>query len=98
MLLVEVTPRAAIQIETAAAWWVKNRPAAPDAIRVDFEDAKALLSVQPGVGARSSTVRFPELRRLYLSRVRYHVYYYVRGQKIVIVAFWHASRGSTPSL
>lgn len=98
MLDVEVTPRAAIQIEAAATWWSKNRPAAPDAIRIDFQEATALLSRQPGVGAKSSTARYPELRRVYLSRVRYHIYYHVRGEKIFVVAFWHASRGTGPGL
>jgi plasmid stabilization system protein ParE len=98
VLDVEVTPRAAVQIETAAAWWAKNRLAAPDAIRADFQEAKALLSQQPGVGARSSTPRYPDLRRVYLSRVRYHIYYRVRSGRIVILAFWHASRGSGPNL
>jgi plasmid stabilization system protein ParE len=96
VLDVEVTPRAAIQIEAAATWWSKNRLAAPDAIRVDFQEATALLSRQPGVGAKSRTARYPELRRLYLSRVRYHIYYHVRAGKIVVVALWHASRGSGP--
>lgn len=98
MLDVEVTPLAAVQVEAAATWWAKNRPAAPDGIRIGFEDAKALLSLQPGVGARSSTARYPDLRRLYLSRVRYHVYYHLRNGKVVILAFWHASRGSGPQL
>jgi len=93
---VEITARAAAQIETAAKWWVRNRPAAPDAIRVDFEEAVALLSHQPGVGATSRTRRYPDLRRIYLSRIRYHVYYQVKLDKIVIVAFWHASRGRGP--
>jgi plasmid stabilization system protein ParE len=87
-----------MQIETAAAWWAANRPAAPDAIRIDFREAKSLLSHEPAVGARSSTARYPELRRLYLSRVRYHIYYRVRPGKVVILALWHASRGSGPSL
>jgi hypothetical protein len=73
VLDVEVTPRAAIQLEAAATWWMKNRQAAPDAIRVDFHEVTTLLSRQPGVGARSSTARYPDLRRLYLSRVRYHI-------------------------
>ena len=79
-------------MEAAAVWWARNRPAAPDAIRLDFQDARALLSRQPGIGARSSTVRYPTLRRLYLSRVRYHVYYDVRPGKVAILAFWHSSR------
>ena len=98
MLDVEVTLRAAAQIETAAVWWAENRPAAPDAIRIDFQEAKSLLSHEPGVGARSSTARYPDLRRLYLSRGRYHIYYRVRAGKVAILAFWHASRASGPSL
>jgi len=97
-LQVEVTPRAAAQIERAAAWWAENRPAARDAIRIDFQEAKALLSSQPGVGAKSSTTRYSDLRRLFLSRVRYHIYYRVTPGKVVILAFWHASRGTGPSL
>ena len=98
MLEVEVTPRAAWQMEAAANWWAKNRPDAPDAIRVDFYEAATLLSLHPGVGASSSTARYPGLRRLYLSRVRYHIYYYQRAGKLVVVAFWHESRGSGPRL
>jgi plasmid stabilization system protein ParE len=98
VLEVEITPRAAAQIERAAAWWAENRPAAPDAILVDFQEARVLLSHQPGVGAMSSTPRYPDLRRLFLSRVRYHVYYRVRLGKVVVLAFWHASRGTGPDL
>jgi plasmid stabilization system protein ParE len=98
VLVVEVTPRAAAQIERAAAWWAANRQAAPDAVRVDFEEAKKLLARQPGIGARSSSTRYPDLRRLLLSRIRYHVYYRVMPAKIIILAFWHSSRGSKPIL
>lgn len=65
VLEVELTPRAAAQIERAATWWAENRPAAPDAIRVDFQEARSLLSRQPGVGAKSRTRRYPDLRRLF---------------------------------
>ena len=98
MLDVEVTPRAAAQIEAAARWWVKNRPAAPDALRLDFQEAKEILSRQPGIGAKSRSLRYPELRRVYLSRIRYHVYYEERPDRIVILAFWHTSRGTGPGL
>jgi plasmid stabilization system protein ParE len=98
VLRVEVTPRAAAQIERAARWWAENRPAAPEAIADDFEEAKTLLAVQPGLGAKSSSARYPELRRLYLSRIRYHVYYRVVPGTVVVLAFWHASRGAGPKL
>jgi hypothetical protein len=33
-----------------------------------------------------------------LARIRYWLYYRVRGDEIAILAFWHASRGSGPGL
>lgn len=98
MLTVEVTPRAALHIERAARWWAENRLAAPDAILVDLDEALNLLAQQPGIGARSTSTRYPDLRRLYLSRVKYHVYYRVVGDTLLVMAFWHASRGSGPVL
>ena len=98
MLPVEVTPRAATQIERATVWWAENRLAAPDAIADDFEEAKNLLARQPGIGARSSSRKYPDLRRLFLSRVRYHIYYNVVPGKVIILAFWHSDRGAGPSL
>lgn len=98
MLTVEITPRAALHIESAARWWAENRMAAPDAIRIDLEEALSLLERQPGIGARSRSTRYPSLRRLYLSRVKYHVYYRVVGGKLLVIAFWHASRESGPVL
>jgi plasmid stabilization system protein ParE len=98
VLRVEVTRRAAAQIALAAEWWKDNRPSAPNAIAEDFEQAKNLLAQQPGIGARSSSPHYPDLRRLYLSRVRYHVYYYANAEAVVILAFWHASREAGPLL
>jgi plasmid stabilization system protein ParE len=94
---VVVTRRAAAQLERAASWWQENRKAAPDAVADDFEDALRLLAMQPELGARSASPRYPDLRRLFLSRIRYHVYYQVLPDKVVILAFWHASR-QPPSL
>lgn len=98
MLAVEITPRAAAQVEKAAGWWAENRPSAPQAIRIDFDEAQTLLARQPGIGARSATPRYPSLRRIYLSRIRYHIYYRVVPGKVVVLAFWHASRGGGPVL
>ena len=98
MLTVEITPRAALHLERAARWWAENRLAAPDAIRVDLDEALNLLAQQPGIGARSKSARYPDLRRLYLSRVKYHVYYRIASGRLLVLAFWHASRGSGPML
>lgn len=98
MLAVEVTSGALVQLERAAQWWAANRPTAQGAIANDFEAATKLRALQPAIGARSTSAKYPELRRLYLERVRYHVYYDVRPSKLVVLAFWHESRGTGPRL
>jgi plasmid stabilization system protein ParE len=96
--VVRIKPRAQREIERAAAWWAENRPAAPGAIRKDVEAALALLVEEPGIGTRIETARSDAVRRLYLARVRYFIYYRVRGKFLEVVAFWHSSRGAGQSV
>lgn len=98
MLAIEITPRALAHIERAALWWAENRPAAPGAIRLDLGEALEVLAQQPGIGARCTSRHYSDVRRLYLARTRYHVYYRVTGGSLVVLAFWHASRGREPTL
>jgi plasmid stabilization system protein ParE len=95
---VRIKPRAQREIERAAEWWAENRPAAVGAIRKDIEAALALLVEEPGIGTRIETARAEIVRRLYLTRVRYFLYYRVRGNFLEVVAFWHSSRETGPSL
>jgi plasmid stabilization system protein ParE len=96
-LRIDISLRAAAQIEAAAIWWANNRPAAPGAIRQELERAFSLLAVQPSLGARALNVRLQGIRRLHLSRVHYHVYYRANDQVVDILAFWHTSRGNAPA-
>ena len=89
---VRIKPRAQREIERAAEWWAQNRLAAPGAVRKDLEAALALLVEEPGIGTKVETPRSDVVRRLYLPRVRYFVYYRVRGSTLEVVAFWHSSR------
>ena len=98
MLAVEVTPRALAQLKRAAKWWTKNRLAAEDAIAKDFEAATKLLALHPGIGMRTTSRKYPELRSLQLDRVRYDIYYDIRPGKVVVLAFWHSNRGTDPQL
>lgn len=98
MLQVVVTKRAAAQIERAAAWWEKNRPAAPGAVADDFEAAKDLLAFEPGIGSKCESARYPNLRRWGLARIHRHIYYDVRPGKLVVLAFWPQQRKSDPRL
>ena len=97
-LIVRIKPRAQREIERAAEWWAENRPAALGAVRKDVEAALALLVEEPGMGTKVETARSDTVRRLYLTRIRYFVYYRVRGKFLEVVAFWHSSRETGPSL
>lgn len=91
-------PRAEREIERAAEWWSLNRPAAPGAVRKDLEAALTLLVAEPGIGSKAETPRPEVVRKLSLPRAKYFVYYRVRGEVLQVVAFWHASSETGPSL
>ena len=95
---VRVTKRAQAQIDRAAQWWDQNRDLAPEAFDEDLAKAFLLLSAEPGVGAPVLNTRAEGVRRLHLARIRYHVYYRIRGGHVEVLALWHTSRGSRPSL
>ncbi len=97
-LQLRITRRAAAQIEKADAWWLDNRPAAPEAFREDLKAAFALLIVQPGVGTKVLSARSDGVRRLHLGRVRYYLFYRVKDQQLVVLSVWHTSRAAAPVL
>ena len=97
-LRIKVSARAASQVRKAAECWAVNRPAAPGGIGADFGEAVALLAEQPGIGARYQGSRTPEVRRLFLSRVGYFIYYKAQNDGVHVLAFWHASREHQPAL
>ena len=97
-LRINVSQRALAQIEEAAAWWARNRPLAPGAVREDLDRILRLLSVEPGIGARARRAKLQGVRRVTLSRIRYYVYYRVSEGALEVLAFWHSSRGREPQL
>lgn len=90
---VKISARAAAQIRYAAAWWAENRRSAPGAIAHDFEQSVALLAEQPGIGSKCSGTRAEQVRRLYMGRVGYFIYYRAPAETLEVLALWHASRG-----
>jgi len=95
---IRVAQRAAREITEASKWWRENRPYAPDAIREELERAFDLISSQPNVGARAVNASLHGVRRVHLARVSYHLYYRVTSSAVEVLAFWHARRGSGPTL
>lgn len=97
-LVLRIARRAAREIEHAQLWWQENRPAASDAFRADLQGAFSWLLRQPGVGVRVGNTKLGGVRRLYLGRIRYFVYYQLRGNELVVLSVWHSSRGKGPAL
>jgi plasmid stabilization system protein ParE len=98
-LPVGFTLRAARHVDEAARWWRDNRTKAPEAFAEALAQAIDLIASQPHVGAIARNVALPNVRRVLLGRVNYHLYYRVRDSDppaIEVIAFWHASRGSVP--
>ena len=95
-LTVRIKLRALRQIHRAAQWWSENRPAAPGAIGFDLKEALDLLVEQPALGGRVDNARDAQVRRFYLVRTRYFIYYRAKGGFLEVIAFWHASRETEP--
>ena len=93
-----VSRNAAQQIREANRWWLENRDKTPNAFAEDLETAFQLLADLPGVGERVLHSRISGIRRLLMSRVRYHLYYFVSDDSVEILSLWHASRGRMPDL
>ena len=95
-LRVRISARAANEVRKAAEWWLANRPSALGAIAADFGESVGLLAEQPSIGAKYEGSRTPAVRRLFLSRVGYFVYYRADATELKVLAFWHASRERQP--
>jgi len=95
---VHFTLRARKQIAAASAWWLEHRDKAPEAFLEDFQETLASISMTPGIGIPVPSRR-PGIRRVFLDRLRYYLYYRIRlDGDIDVVAIWHASRGAQPRL
>lgn len=97
-LQIKIPHDAQAQIDEAAAWWAKNRPFAPGAVRQDLDRILGLLCVEPGIGARTRRAKLEGVRRVTLSRIGYYVYYRVSNDVLEVLAFWHTSRERGPRL
>jgi hypothetical protein len=97
---IEISALAAAHVRVAETWWQLNRPKAPGAIRTELERASSLIALQPKIGTRARNIVLPGVRRLYLARIRYDLYYRLveAPRRLEILALWHASRGRLPPI
>lgn len=94
------TENAEHHLEEAIAWWNEHRHAATELLRNELIQTLNLLSSAPHLGVLVRQRRTQQVRRVVVPRVRYHLYYRVdkTAQCIVVLAFWHTSRGERPIL
>jgi plasmid stabilization system protein ParE len=92
------TRRATREVDRAAKWWSENRPSALGAVKSDLVAAVALLCAHPALGIKVLQASSRGVRRFYLERIRYWIYYRVRDERLEIVSVWHASRGRPPAV
>jgi plasmid stabilization system protein ParE len=94
---VEVAPRARTQIRRISEWWRENRPAAPELFANELAAALETLGHGVLLGVIYPFQPFP-VRRVFLPRSKYHVYYSVEADLVKVRAVWHAARGAVPVL
>ena len=97
-LRIEITDDARAQIAAAALWWAENRPSAPGAVLDELDRMLGLLCVQPAMGTLARRDSLSGVRRVMLSRIRYHLYYRIAADAVQVLALWHSSRGMAPRL
>lgn len=93
---VEFSAEARSQVERIDAWWRENRWAAPELLADELEEAVRVLGSMPGVGVPYAPK--PGVRRVLLTRTRYHLYIVQEASRVVVVTVWSAYRGRGPRL
>lgn len=95
-----IAPTATQQIKDASDWWTENRSAAADVLEGELRRAFDLVAAHPFIGIEAANVKLAGVRRIQLSRIRYHLYYRLSpdGRTVEVLALWHASRGPGPPL
>jgi plasmid stabilization system protein ParE len=99
-LAIELTELAEAQLSELDYWWRQNRLKAPNAVREEFERVSSLIAFHPLLGTRASNVKLPGVRRIFIERLHYHVYFRLVGfpEYIEIVAVWGSRRGTPPPI
>jgi plasmid stabilization system protein ParE len=97
---VRFTLLAAGHIRSVERWWRDNRQSAPNAVREELDRVLPLISAQPRIGPPARNIKLPDVRRVYLPRIKYDLYYrLVEGENILeVLALWHARRGEAPPI
>ena len=94
---VQFTETARVHVRAAITWWRENR-LNTNILADEIEESVSLVSRLPGVGAKYDRSNVEGVRRLYLRRASYHVYYTYDAETVTIRGLWHARRDGAPPL
>ena len=83
---VVVRALASAHIRAIDQWWHEFRPAAPGLFGQELANALELLSAVPNAAHEYSHPTVGGLRRALLRTTRYHVYYCVRDDVVIVPA------------
>ena len=85
-------------ISAIDSWWRAHRTSAPELFLAELGEALDVLEEMPFAGAPYSPSPIIGVRRLLLAESRHHIYYVIVGDAVIVLAVWHANRGSGPAL
>ena len=91
-----IMPRARRQMDTALKWWLEHREKAPHAFNEDTARGFDTIAEHPTLGQRVPGK--PDVRRYFLRRIGYFIYYRMANDVVEVLAVWHHSRGLGPPL
>jgi plasmid stabilization system protein ParE len=91
-------PLARLHLREATAWWAANRTGSREALAAAVRRALAQIADHPGIGRPATEIRREGVRRYYVPRVHYYLYYRITESLSEVLAFWHASRGTPPPI
>ena len=95
---VVLPPEAEEQVRGIDFWWRGSRPLAPGLFTEELAAAFELLGAAPFAGRRYPHPEVQDVRRVLLRSTRYHVYYRVQEDAVIVLAVWSAVRGTGPKL
>lgn len=93
-----LAPEARDEARVIDAWWREHRPLAPRLFEEELSNALALLAGAPMIGSPYPHPLHRGVRRFLLRSTRYHVYYRLENDAVIVLSIWSAVRDSGPDL
>ena len=97
-LPIHTTDEADAHIRQIDDWWRRNRLGSPNLFAEELAETFEMIGSAPFSGHPYRSLELSDARRILLRRTGFYVYYVPAQSEVLIVAVWHARRGSGPLL